>query len=124
MNASYTTLVDDIAEDIAQGRDAAAAATWDVYLHMLARSLAQVVNVLDPAAFVIGGGVSRVPSLCGALADRVPAHAFSSVAGRDVRAGRDDRAGREVRVEIRPARWGDDSGVRGAARLWDGTTQT
>ncbi len=99
------------AEIIAEGREAAAAATWDLYLHMLARSLAQVVNVLDPAVIVIGGGVSRAPSLCLELAERVPAHAFSSVAGRD------------VQVQIRPARWGDDSGVRGAARLWGGTTR-
>ena len=100
------------AEEIAACRDAATAATWDLYLHMLARSIAQVVNVLDPAAIVIGGGVSRAPSLCRALAARVPAHAFSSVAGRD------------VQVDIRTARWGDDSGVRGAAGLWGGATQT
>ena len=100
------------AEQIAGRRCAGSRETWDLYLHMLARSLAQVVNVLDPSVIVVGGGVSQAPGLCGDLQARLPAHAFSSVAGQDVRA------------DIRPARWGDDSGVRGAARLWDGTNQT
>jgi fructokinase len=99
------------AEDIAGRRSTGAEASWGLYLHMLARSLAQVVNVLDPAVIVIGGGVSQAPSLCRELAGRLPASAFSSVDGRD------------VRVEVRSARWGDDSGVRGAARLRDATSR-
>lgn len=99
------------AERVAAGQTAEARATWELYLHMLARSLAQVVNVLDPEVLLIGGGLSNAAGLCDDLAVRIPAFAFSSVG-----AGADD-----VCVAVRRARWGDDSGVRGAARLWDGS---
>ena len=62
--------------------------------------------LLDPDAIVLGGGLSNLPGLAGALAARVPRFLFDS-AGR-----------REGTVTIARARWGDDSGVRGAARLW------
>lgn len=85
----------------------AAAASFALYQHMLARSLAQVVNLIDPGVIVLGGGVSNAPGLCPALTALIPGYAFTSV-----------RAGSDVAVLVRPARWGDDSGVRGAARLW------
>jgi fructokinase len=62
---------------------------------------------MDPGVIVLGGGLSKVAELYPALALLVPAYAFSSVAHTD-----------DVRVAIRQASWGDDSGVRGAARLW------
>lgn len=94
-------------ESIAARDDAAASATLDLHRHMLARSLAQVVNVVDPDVVVLGGGLSRLPGLSGSLERLIPGYAFSSMAAAD------------VRVTVRVARWGDDSGVRGAARLWD-----
>lgn len=97
------------AEAIAAAEDAETQATWALYLHMLARSLAQVVNLLDPQVIVLGGGVSNAPGLGPALESRIPGFAFSSIHG----------AG-DVRTVVRRARWGDDSGVRGAARLWKG----
>ncbi len=93
------------AEAIAGGHDARAVQTLALYQHMLARSLAQVVNVLDPEVIVLGGGVSNVSGLYSMQERLVPAYAFSSEAD-------------DVRVAVRRARWGDDSGVRGAARLW------
>lgn len=76
--------------------------TWARFEDRLARSLAVVVNLLDPAVIVLGGGLSnvsriyeRVPSL---LAKRV----FSDV----------------LHTQIVPAQHGDSSGVRGAAWLW------
>ena len=95
------------AETIAHGNDAEAVLTMELYQHMLARSLAQVVNLLDPDVIVLGGGVSNVAGLHRALEGLIPEYAFSSMGGND-----------DVRVTVRQARWGDDSGVRGAARLW------
>jgi len=52
---------------------------------------------------VLGGGMSNVVELYDRLPDIVARYVFS-----------DSWEGRIV-----PARWGDSSGVRGAARLWD-----
>jgi len=92
---------------IAGGTAKTAAASFALYQHMLARSLAQVVNLIDPGVIVLGGGVSNATGLCPALTALIPGYAFTSV-----------RAGSDVAVLVRAARWGDDSGVRGAARLW------
>jgi fructokinase len=82
--------------------DAAARASVDRYVERLARALAQVINVLDPDAIVLGGGLSKVD----VLFERVPAvwppHVFSDV----------------VTTPLRRAAHGDSSGVRGAAWLW------
>jgi len=76
--------------------------TIELYVHLLARSLAQVINVLDPDTFVVGGGVSQI----GSLYERTPAlwqpYVFSA----------------KVTTRIVPAQFGAASGVRGAARLW------
>ncbi len=70
----------------------------------LARALATVVNVVDPDVIVVGGGLSRIARLYA----RVPAMwgkwVFSDA----------------VATRLVPSQHGDDSGVRGAARLWDG----
>lgn len=95
------------ASDIARSGSVRAAETLALYRRMLARSLAQVVNLVDPDVMVLGGGVSNLTSLHRELEALIPRYAFSSV-----------RGGRDVAVTVRAARWGDDSGVRGAARLW------
>ncbi len=86
----------------AEAGDAAAKATLDRYVDRMARGLATVVNLLDPDAIVLGGGMSNLT----VLYERVPAlwgdYVFS------------DRIDTVLR---RPAH-GDASGVRGAARLW------
>jgi len=87
--------------------------TVELYLHMLARSLAQVVNLIDPGVIVLGGGVSNLTRLYPVLESLIPRYAFTSVRRTDGHGGDD------VRVTVRKARWGDDSGVRGAARLWE-----
>jgi fructokinase len=86
----------------ADGGDRAALAALDRYAERLARSLAAVVNLLDPEVIVLGGGLSNLDVLYA----RVPAlwqrWIFSDrVATRLVR-----------------HRHGDSSGVRGAAWLW------
>lgn len=88
----------------ARAGDAAAVASVDRYVDRLGRAIAMVVNLIDPEAFVLGGGMSNVGELYERLPAVVERHAFS-----DVWTG-----------GIAPARWGDSSGVRGAARLWPG----
>ena len=91
-----------LVERAAKG-DAACAASLERYCERLARSLALVINILDPDVIVLGGGLSSI----GTLYERVPrlwgAHVISD----------------EVRTRLAPPAHGDSSGVRGAAWLWD-----
>jgi fructokinase len=91
----------EIVSDFEAG-DREAAAAIERFEDRLARGLAQVINILDPDVIVIGGGVSRVEHLYEELPGRLPAYVF----------------GGEASTPILPARYGDSSGVRGAAWLW------
>lgn len=82
--------------------DAACEATLRRHEARLARALAQVINILDPDAIVLGGGLSNLERLY----DRVPRLWGEWVFSDHV-------ATRLVRNEH-----GDSSGVRGAAWLW------
>jgi len=83
--------------------DPEARATMERYYDRLTRSLATVINVVDPDVVVLGGGLSNLVEIEQAVLDRLPAWVFSdSVA---------TRVARNVH--------GDASGVRGAAWLWD-----
>lgn len=82
--------------------EAAAAEALDAYVDRLGRAMAMIANIVDPDVFVLGGGMSNV----GELYDRLPA-----IIDRYSFGG--DWEGRIV-----AAKWGDSSGVRGAARLW------
>lgn len=86
----------------AESGDARAEASLDRYEERLGRSLAHVINILDPHAIVLGGGMSKVGRLYDRLPPRIRPHLFS------------DR----VAARILPPRHGDASGVRGAAWLW------
>ncbi|MEO8071208.1 MAG: ROK family protein [Acidobacteriota bacterium] len=77
--------------------------TIRVWTTRLAKALASVVNVLDPDVIVVGGGLSRIVSLYADLPAQWGAWVFSD----------------DVRTPIVPAKYGDASGVRGAAWLWD-----
>jgi fructokinase len=93
------------AEEVAQAAaagDRAAAECLDHYRDRLARSLASVVNLLDPDVIVLGGGVSNLNCLYGALPSLLKTYTFSADAG----------------TPVVPAMYGDSSGVRGAAWLW------
>lgn len=82
--------------------DTACEATFARYEDRLARSLAHVINLLDPDVIVLGGGMSNI----GRLYRNIPAlwepRVFS------------DR----VDTRLVRHRHGDSSGVRGAAWLW------
>lgn len=79
----------------------AAVATMALYEDRLARSLATVMNVLDPDAVVLGGGISNIAGLYERLPDRIAGRLFSDT----------------MRTPVLQARHGDSSGVRGAAWL-------
>ncbi len=68
----------------------------------LARALASVINLLDPEVIVLGGGLSNLRRLYRNLPLLISRHIFSD----------------GLATRIVPPRFGDSSGVRGAARLW------
>jgi len=78
------------------------------FVENLAGALGMIVNVIDPEMFVLGGGVSNLPDLAERLASAIRPHVFASPSDR-------------IDIDLRLARWGDSSGVRGAARLWEMT---
>ena len=82
--------------------DAACRATLDRYAERLARALASVINILDPDAIVLGGGLSAIGELYGAVPRLWGEFVFSD----------------EVVTRLLRPRHGDSSGVRGAAWLW------
>jgi len=86
----------------AEGGDGQAEETLKRYEERLARALASIINVLDPAVIVLGGGLSNMRRLY----EHVPAlwveHVFSD----------------SVVTRLVQAQHGDSSGVRGAAWLW------
>ena len=73
------------------------------YEHRLARGLASVINVFDPDAIVLGGGVSNIARLY----ERVP-RLWAEFVFSDA-----------VVTRLVRAVHGDSSGVRGAAWLWE-----
>ncbi|WP_372624561.1 ROK family protein [Falsiroseomonas sp.] len=82
--------------------DAKARAALERHAERLARALAGVVNLLDPDAIVLGGGLSNMDHLYEALPRLIPRHVFSDA----------------FSTPVLRARHGDSSGVLGAARLW------
>jgi fructokinase len=95
--------VEEIARRAELGKEVAAQATLDRHASRLARGLAAMINTFDPDVIVLGGGLSRLAHLYTQLPTLIRPHVFA-----------DDAA-----VIIHPPRWGDASGARGAARLWD-----
>lgn len=92
---------EEIIKAMANG-DKAAADAFDRFISRLGRTLAAIVNIYDPDAFVFGGGLSNVPEIYARLPEAVRAFVFSD----------------SWDASFAPARWGDSSGVRGAAFLW------
>jgi fructokinase len=89
----------------ARAGEAEAVAALDRYVDRLARALATVVNVVDPDAIVLGGGMSNVDELYARVPGALAAYVFSDI----------------CETPILAAAHGDSSGVRGAAWLWPPT---
>jgi fructokinase len=95
------------AQRVANAADAgepAALACLARYRDRLARSLAAVVDILDPDVIVLGGGVSNIGRIYAGIREAIEGYAFSD----------------KLATDVVPARHGDSSGVRGAAWLWPG----
>ena len=86
----------------AESGDAGAESAFQRYEDRLARGLAHVINLLDPDAIVLGGGLSNCARLYQEVPRRWGCYVFS------------DR----VDTLLLAPRHGDSSGVRGAAWLW------
>ncbi len=72
------------------------------YERRLAKSFAHLINILDPDVIVLGGGLSNIDRLYTNVPPLLAQHAFSDT----------------IATPIVKNRWGDSSGVRGAAWLW------
>ena len=86
----------------AMGGDTASLATLARYEDRLARSLASVINVVDPDVIVLGGGLSNVRRWYDTVPTLWGKYILSDV----------------IRTRLVPHMHGDSSGVRGAAWLW------
>lgn len=81
--------------------DLSAQESFARYVNRLARALASVMNVLDPDAIVLGGGMSNVDEIYQALPSEIIRYTFT----------------KPIATPVLKAMHGDSSGVRGAAWL-------
>lgn len=87
---------------LVEAQNALAELALSRYERRLAKSLAHVVNILDPDVFVLGGGMSNIDRLYKTIPPLIKQFVF----------------GGECETPVRKALHGDSSGVRGAAWLW------
>ena len=76
----------------------------ELYCNRLARALSVVINIVDPNAVVLGGGLSRITQLYRRVPELWRLGVFSEP--------------NHIATQLLPPRFGDSSGVRGAAWLW------
>ncbi len=87
---------------LATAGDAAAERTLASFERRLAKALAAVINVLDPDIIVCGGGLSNISRIYENVPVLWQEYAFSD----------------GIETRLVPAKYGDSSGIRGAAWLW------
>ncbi|MFN0191776.1 MAG: ROK family protein [Aestuariivirga sp.] len=87
----------------ARAGDAKAIASLDRLADRFARICANIQTIIDPDVIIVGGGLSELPELVEQLPPRISHYSFSGTA----------------EVPVLRAKFGEKSGVRGAARLWD-----
>ncbi len=90
----------DIAARAERG-DPAAEATIERYCTRMARALASIINIVDPDVIVLGGGLSNIARLYERVPELWARYVFSD----------------QIVTKLVQARFGDASGVRGAAWL-------
>lgn len=88
-------------EVLSQQGDAVAERLMQDYTVWLAKGLASVINLLDPDVIVLGGGMSNIERLYSEVPELWGDWVFSD----------------EVNTRLLPPKYGDSSGVRGAAWL-------
>jgi fructokinase len=95
-------LLPQLIDERARAGDVACEATLALFDDRLARSLATVIDILDPDVVVFGGGLSNLERIYINVPKLLPLYVFSD----------------QVATELVRAKHGDSSGVRGAAWLW------
>jgi fructokinase len=90
--------------DAAEAGDKPAIEQMEIYCDRLARALSAVINILDPHAVVLGGGLSKMTRLYTRVPELWKRYVFSEP--------------QLIATRLLPPRFGDSSGVRGAAWLW------
>lgn len=100
--ATGERLTGDLIVARARSGEAPAQGALERYVDRLGRALAVLCDFLDPEVIVLGGGMSNVDELYRLTPPVIRRYVFSDV----------------FVTELRPARFGDSSGVRGAAWLW------
>ena len=83
--------------------DLGARQTMRSFFDRLSRSLSQVINLFDPDAIVFGGGVSNVTEIYSEIPKYLKKYVFSDA----------------IDTQFFQAQYGDSSGVRGAAWLFE-----
>ena len=91
----------DIVREAAAG-NTHAEQTLQRYEQSMARALASVINILDPEVIVLGGGMSNIARLYQTVPKLWGRYVFSD----------------HVQTRLVAPKYGDSSGVRGAAWLW------
>ena len=89
--------------ELAEQGDPGATIVVNKYIDRLARSLAHVINILDPDVIVLGGGMSNIQMLYTEVPKIWKNYVFSDA----------------VTTQLIAPQHGDSSGVRGAAWLWN-----
>lgn len=88
---------------LAEKGDPLAEQSLQAYERRLAKSLASYTNILDPDVIIFAGGVCNIQRLYQNIPPLLQQYTF----------------GKECFTQIKKAQYGDSSGVRGAAWLWD-----
>jgi len=94
-------IAEEIVKLLVRG-DSNAEQAMHIYEHRMARSLAHVINIFDPTVIVLGGGMSKIRRIYENIPELWRQWIFSDC----------------VKTKILPPKFGDSSGVRGAAWLW------
>jgi len=92
-----------VLDSMAQQGDQQAVQTLQRYENRMARSLAHIINILDPDVIVLGGGMGNIKSLYKNVPQIWGNYVFSDT----------------VSTKLLAPVHGDSSGVRGAAWLWN-----
>lgn len=103
LSGNDVSRVEEVLARKAQGESEATLAL-DHYMEQLAKSLASVINILDPEVIVVGGGVSNLEAIYQDVPKRWQRYVLSN----------------SVATRLVKAKFGDSSGARGAAWLGRG----
>ena len=100
-NINKTNINSQEIVELYKKNDSRAVKALQDYVDRLARSLSDVINVIDPDVVVLGGGMSNIEYIYENIENKLSKYVFSD----------------SVRTKVLKNKHGDSSGVRGAAWL-------